>query len=532
MPLMQYKVLGLDIGSSSIKWIIYGSGKRCVIYDWGISQLPAGWMQEGKIVDSPGLAMKIKHIIKGSGRTISRASISISSPEMIVRTIYIPRLIPKEIHNVVKYEMEYLIPTDVEKYVFDYKVLGEEMYKGSLQLRVLLCALPLRIIREYLQLLDDLGLRPQNFDFHGNGVSRIVGIPGEHKKSEGQMIVDIGESTTVITFVEKGAPFLIRFLQKGSGEMTHLIAKTFNLTWDEAERWKKDHGSVYPTEQKPDAGVMPEVAKSITPFLEQLLEEIHRSGEFYKSRSGHDLNSVTVAGGGSYLKGLSCYIASSLNLTEASFEGMPPLDRLGFPKDGAARYINVLGLAVGYGKIGQKDVNLLPEEYRNIGKKKRTKRARAAAYVLACILAAGTIVLPINYRNRLEIRNKKSWQEMGNLSIATERRQLGETLERDIAERTEIVSSLRALDMEWASLLMELREATPSGVCPVSTTYSESGVITIHGVADDYNVIARFVADLQSIKEIKTVQPVKINLSDRDTLNFGIRCFVGGIEDG
>ena len=533
MPVLKRNILGLDIGSSSIKWVLYSCGKGPVLYDWGILAIPAGWVRDGRIIDTTGIASKINGILKGIKGKVSRVSLSLSCPEMIIRTVYMPKLVPKELYSAIKYEIEQLIPAGTGEYISDYRILGEETRDGAVQVKVLIAALQSAIVREYMELLSGLNLKPFVFDFHGNSASRVVTMLKNVQKGDRQLVVDVGESSTTITFMENGAPVFTRLLQKGGGEMTSSIANTFNLSLEDAEQQKKAHGIVYSEGQKPEDCFALEMSRSISPTAEQLLKDIYRSVEFYRSRNGRSLDSVIAIGGGSHLKGFGGYIASNLDLKKVSItEALPTLARDRFSPEQGEVLVNALGLALREDKAKYKDINLLPEDYRNIRKRRRAKRAKVLAGLLAGALAVGAIILPLNYRDSLESMSIGIQHEMGGWSRVMEYRQTRDDLEKQLAEREETVHRLCSLGMEWSALLEDIGGSTPSGVRLESVSYLEGGMITIYGIAPDYKTVAQFVVGLRRIEGIEVAEPVGIALIDDYVLSFETRCFVGGEGDG
>lgn len=485
MPVLRNRVLGLDIGSESIKWVLYSGGKRYVLYDWGISNISAGWVRDGRMVDTAGIASKINGILKGIKGKVSRVSLSLFCPEMIIRTIYLPKLVQKELDRVVKYEIEQLIPSGTGGYTSDYMVLGEEMREGAVQQKVLIAALPSAIVGEYMDLFWDLNLKPQVFDFHGNSVSRVVNMLKNSNKGERQLVVDAGASTTTITFVENGAPVFTRLLQKGGDGATQ--------------------------------------------YSEQLFKDIYRSVEFYRSRSGSGLDSVITVGGGSYLKDFGTLIASKLELREVSIaDTLPYLAGGRFLPEQAAEYANVLGLALGYGKTGTKGLNLLPGDYLDTRKKRRAKTVKVLAGLLLGALATVALILPLHYRDSMESISAGIQSEIDGWSSVMEYRQTEEAMKRMLAEREEMVSLLRSMGMEWSAIFTEIGKYTPYGVRLETVSYTKDGTIEIHGFAPDYNSVARFVVGLRSVQEIKDAEPVSIIHSKDETCSFEVRCRVGG----
>lgn len=530
MPVLNKKILGLDIGSSSIKWILYGKrGNKLILYDWGISKMPAGWVRDGRMINSNGIASNVSDILKGLRSKVSKVSLSLSCPEMIIRTVYLPKLVPKEMEAVVKYEIEQLIPAGAGEYIADYRILGEEVREGAVQISLLIAAMPSAIVGEYMELFKTLHLKPQFFDFHGNSASRLVNVLKSSQKGDRQLVVDTGASNTTITIVENGAPVFTRLLHNGGDEVTRSIANTFNLTLEDAEKQKKTHGVVYSEGQKPEDGFAQEVARSIMPTMQQLLKDIYRSVEFYRSRSSCDLDSVVIVGGGSRLKGFGGYIASNLGLNEVTINNeLPLLNKARLSPGQAAVLANVLGLALRDRRGYKKDINLLPEGYRNIKKIRRAKRTKLAAGLLISAIAAGAIILPLYYRDSVKSMRTGILHEMDAWSSVMEYRKAKDDLEKLLAEREEIAQDLRSLGKEWSSLLLEIGEKSPAGIRLESISFSEGRTLTIYGTAPDYKTVAQLVVNLKRIEGIEIADPVSIVHTEDAALSFEAMCFVGG----
>ena len=461
------------------------------MHDWGISNIPSGYVRGGRILNLEGTASRIEGILKGLGSKISRVSLSLACPEMITRTIYLPKMPPKELDSAVKYETGQLIPAGTGEYIFDYRVLGEEVQEGAVQVRVLIVALPASVIEGYLKLFRSLNLKPQVFDYHGNGVSRVVKTIKSGEKGERQVVVDAGASAATITIIENGYPVFTRFLQNGGDDM-----------------------------------VQPASA-------ERLVKDIYRSIEFYKSRRGQDIDSIIIAGGGSRLKDLAGQIVSSLELKEISADvELPPSAKGSISPELAAMFINVLGLALRGGRESGKNINLLPEEYRNRRKIIRVKSVKVLTGVLVCAAAASTVILPLYFRNSFKTESEGIRREMRSWNFVLQQRAVKDELEKLLAEREEMVLTLGLACRKWSCSLVEIARNTPTSIWLESVRLSGGRMLALYGKAPDYNTVAQYVVNLQNMKEINAVQPVGIAVSGDGPVKFEIMCMIGCEEDG
>jgi type IV pilus assembly protein PilM len=527
MPGSRSKVLGLDIGSSSIKWILYGGSEGPFLFDWGTIEIPPEWVKNGRIVNSEGIGMRLKEILRGINGKVSKVSLALSCPEMIVRAVPMPKLNSRELDKVVKYEVEQLLPVGTGKYIFDYSILGDIFIEGTKQVRVLITAVPSAVVEEYVTLFKSLGLTPYLFDFHGSCASKIVNLLQAGEKNDNRAVVDIGFSSTTITIVENGAPVFTRLLQSGSNDITRSIASSLNLTHKEAEQRKKACGGVLREQIKPKGDAACELVQSIMPPVEQLLKDVYRSAEFYRSTSGNNIDTIILAGGGSCLKGLDVYFASNLGIDSIPInEQTVELFGTGFPRSQAGKFINVLGLAVADNKGKMKKMNLLPEEYRDATRK--NKMVKGAAIILAAAVLTGALLLPYHYIQGINARSLDLQNKLTGKDKIVEYRNRRDGLEQIAVGRQELADILKADSKQWSGIFGEIGRQTPGGTVLVSMDYNCHSELTLIGETSDYRTAAMFVVMLQNMEEILSAEPVSISLLENRVCLFEIRCIIRG----
>jgi Tfp pilus assembly PilM family ATPase/Tfp pilus assembly protein PilN len=481
MPLFNRKILCLDIGSSAIKWMLFNERKR-FLYDWGISEIPRGWVKSGRIIEQCGVAQKINEILRSSGGKPSGVLVSLFCPEMIIRTVMLPKLDPKELESVIKFEVEHLLPQGAEKYVADYKVLGEVLQQGTVQVKVLIAAVPSEIVKGYLALFKRLSLKPLALDFHGSCISRTVGLIKKGAKGERQLVVDIGASNAAITIVENDAPVFTRLIHISNNE--------------------------------------------------HLFKDVCHSIEFFKTRSGSSIDSIIMVGGSSHLKELGSRLSSVLGIREVALSAELQPDFKGeFPCEQAEAFANVLGLALGDRKKIDRDINLLPEEYRDTRKKRRAKGAKVAAVILAGTTAAGAILLPLYYIDGLKSRSTVIRDEAAGWETIMEYRENMEALRRELELRKNAVEMLKSRRREWSSMLDKISCSIPNTVFLVSVSFAYPDVLKITGEATDYAAVARLAVKLGQIEDIVAAEPVSIAASRKGTFDFELRCLLRSEAD-
>lgn len=340
------KTLGLDIGSSNIKWIVYGrSRKKPVIYNWGLIKTPPDAVRDGRIINRHRLQEMFAELLANNRVKAAKSCVTLSCPEMVIRTVEVPKMGLKELENAIKFEAEQFIPVNAGEYITDYKIIGEIEKDGAKLYRVLLAAVPLSIVQGYIELLESLNIKPGAIDFHGDSSSRFLSKYLPIAKESNYALLDIGASTTTITVAEQGVPVFTRVIQTGSQEITRSIANAFNLSLEDGEKYKKTYGRVFLEDEKHEDDMLGEMMAGIMPVVEYLLNDVYRSIEFYRTRTNMGIDSIILVGGGSYLKGIDKYFETQLNLRSRRVEGDLPFKvKNAIGDDQLLLFTNVLGL--------------------------------------------------------------------------------------------------------------------------------------------------------------------------------------------
>lgn len=342
------KVLGLDIGSNNLKWIVFSKSKSMpVLHDWGIEETPPDSVSSGRILDKNKLLGKLKEVLEKIGMKIAFASITLACPEMVIRTLNVPKLKQRELQRVVGYEAQQLIPGSSRDYIIDYKILGEETSdtkKGLLT--ALVAAVPSRIVDSYIEIIENLNIEPLAVDFHSNSACRFINKFLNNAEEKNYILVDLGASNTIITIAEHGMPVLTRIVQIGSEEIIRTLANSFNLTMEDGEKYIKMYGEILLDDKKSKDKKAWEMMSAILPTLEMLFKDIFQSVEFYKSIAQKPLDAVLAIGGGSGLRYIGTYIAQQLNIDYIPIKGIFPMKiKNDVPAEMINLFCNVFGLA-------------------------------------------------------------------------------------------------------------------------------------------------------------------------------------------
>jgi type IV pilus assembly protein PilM len=173
---------------------------------------------------------------------------------------------------------------------------------GNKMMRVLLVAAPKNIIQPYMEVLKEAKIVPKIVDVVSSANIRVFEnyLSDKKEKEKEGLIIDIvismGASSTILTLVEKRNLKFTRNILVGGNDITKAIAKSLNISFDEAENFKRETkialGPKADEEKKNESG------KIIVKILNQITKEVRKSLSYYKTQSQKiKYNKMILSGG-------------------------------------------------------------------------------------------------------------------------------------------------------------------------------------------------------------------------------------------
>ena len=364
------EIFGLDLSDLSLKVVqIKGDKKHEAISSFVSADIPAGNIEDGKIINKEAVAAIIKETIKKSGpEKIKTKKVICSLPEskVFLRIISIPKMSKEETNEAIKWEMEASIPIPIDQAYFDWQIFDSSNDKKE---NVLTVAVSKEIVDDLMEVLAKAGLEAYGLEVESIATARSlvawdskekndnknkenknkenkkeIETGAENNKNGGVLIVDLGEQRTSFIIIKKGVPSFTSSIPFSSQSINDAISKGLNLDADGAEKIKISHG----IESKDDNPVF----NVVKPLLENLIQEIEKTLDFYAgmSKESSAIEEIILCGGGSNLKGLPAYLNERLNKTielgnpwvNLKTGNITPI----INKDNAGRYATAVGLAL------------------------------------------------------------------------------------------------------------------------------------------------------------------------------------------
>ena len=344
-------IIGLDIGSSSIKLVELNEGKNGFkLQNLAISPLPPEAIVDGSLMDSVTIIDTIRELAANTKTKTKDVVISISGHSVIVKKINLPFMTEAELEESIQWEAERYIPFDINDVNIDFQILGSGPENPEV-MDVILVAAKKDIINDYISVIIESGLNPVIIDVDAFALENMLAINYEIEKEEIIAIANVGASTTNINIIKDNVSAFTRDIFKGGNQVTEEIQRQLHIDYEEAEKIKV--GSKVDTTSQ---ATIQDVLKTAS---ESLAMEIGSSLDFFQSTTTYEkINKFYLSGGGSKVKDFDLILQQQIGIPVEIVNPFKKIEYSG--KNFDIEYLREIGpiMAVGVGlstrKVGDK----------------------------------------------------------------------------------------------------------------------------------------------------------------------------------
>lgn len=324
MGLFSSSLIGLDIGSSSIKMVqLKPSGKGFALVSYAVQEISDEAVEDIDPDLKPTvLAEGLRRLYKEKKLSNRNVVTAVSGDAVIVRYIKLPFMTQDELKNVISYEAEQHIPLPIDQVVIDFHILGEVQEDNQKKIEVLLVAAKEEMVDDHIEILKKARLKPKVIDVDSfameNAYEQNYGV----ESGQTVALINIGAKITTINVVEDGVSHLTRDFSVAGNQFTKEIQREFNLSFAQAEELKRQQGAVSVESDEIMLTRMPDkddrsmrISEAVTPVLNKMLSEFRRSFDFYEnSIKRRPISKVLLTGGGSRLKNIEKFFSDKLGV--------------------------------------------------------------------------------------------------------------------------------------------------------------------------------------------------------------------------
>ncbi|MEI8182741.1 MAG: type IV pilus assembly protein PilM [Desulfomonile sp.] len=344
------KVIGLDIGTSSIKMVeINRSRKRLDLGFVGLAPLSQGAIVEKSIKKPEEVAGKIKELYSNSRSRVRNISTSLAGKAVIIKQATIALMSDRELEKLIQIEAEPYIPFDMDDVNLDFFILDETSGKPGF-MEVVLVAVKRDFMGEYIDLIASLDLVPTVVDVDPFTLEVMYEFCYPDVLDEIVALVNVGAATINVNILMSGASQFTRDLPLGGDHVTKEIMRFFNVSFDRAENMKRGAllGNVSPAN----------LETIFSRYVELYLSELKKIFDFFSANvSKHSVERIFLSGGAAIMYGLPSAVQREFNVPAEvvdPFRGLQVNPTL-FDLDYLAHIGPSMAIAVGLALRDEKD---------------------------------------------------------------------------------------------------------------------------------------------------------------------------------
>jgi type IV pilus assembly protein PilM len=284
---MPEKILGLDIGDSSLKAVQVTGGLR----GYHVSACARVEMGQEEGLENALTALSEK-IVLDEGICIA----SIQADRVSFRNLSMPFKDTKKIGQTINYELEPMLPFSVDAITTDYVVTED-----SEKTRILSASVLQETLEQYLALLSAHNVDPDVVDI--SSVPAGLQLAKEDHEEPDILFIDIGSRVTSIVLPTKHAVVLVRSFHFGGHSITEAIAKSKKISYPEAEALKCGD----------DADAITDIVR---PLVESFCQETQNTLHAFRCETMEQANpeKVFLTGGGALCSQMATMFQDFLEL--------------------------------------------------------------------------------------------------------------------------------------------------------------------------------------------------------------------------
>jgi type IV pilus assembly protein PilM len=211
----------------------------------------------------------------------------VSGSSVIIKRISIADMTDEELAESIKWEAEQYIPFSIDDVNVDFQKLGPGAVEG--QADVLLVAVKKDKINDYVNLVKDAGLEPVVVDVDAFALANMCELNYEVEAGI-TALLNIGASVMNINILRDGVSIFTRDITVGGNRYTEALQRDAGLSYDDAEKIKRGEAV--------DGADMDQLNGIIATVTEDIVGEIQRSFDFFRSTTGSDKVSRVLLSGG------------------------------------------------------------------------------------------------------------------------------------------------------------------------------------------------------------------------------------------
>jgi len=519
------KVLTVEITNESIiiVEVTPSTKKQTFVHNTLIFETPEDSYEDGTLRDVDKIATAIREQLESNGITNKNAIFILTSTRVVNREVLIPDVKENKIKEIVNANATEYFPVNIEDYVFSHSVLEHVVNEDKTkQLKLMVVAAPLNMVKGYYELGNMLGLNVQSIDYVGNSVLQM--IKTQTSTNMTTMLIQLGSESTILNIVKGDTLLLQRTVPYGTNAAVTEVMDERDVDATTAMTLLQNERII--TVDFDD--------NAATGAFRYLINNVGRVIDYYASKNpDKPIDYVYLSGDGALIRGIEGLFKIQLNIQTSI---MDSLYNVKFdPKIDLKIYNPVYLLAsigAAYAPMGFRPTEVREKSGDSSDSVKYAAIATAILIVVGAALGFGSMYLKNQSQKKVNNLQQQilAIQDIEQIILEYNK---AEAKYQDIAL---MYDQTRTLNENVSMFIEALEDNQPKDMIVTDFASSADGVQLV-GSAASYDSIAKLITQLKQVECVENVFVESIDEVDDSDLGtimytFSLRCnFVSMVED-
>ncbi|MCH6580364.1 MAG: type IV pilus assembly protein PilM [Nitrospinae bacterium] len=307
-------LLAVDIGSNSIKvGRLLGTPGKFELSNFGMMPLDPESVVEGVVQDEDHVVDALTRLVHAENVDTPYAVASVAGEAVMIKKIKVPMMSKEELEEFIPQEAEQYIPFDIDDVRIDFQILEgvstmeeHEFEEEEDKQEILLVAVQNEIIDSRSNVLTAAGLKPCIIDLDVFAIVNAISISRNLQDMGSVALMDLGGAFTHLNILMDGVTSYTRDIPIGQDACTTQLMAKYEMEYRESESIKV--GAI------PEDANKEEIIDLIIESYEPILEELHKSFEFFSTTSNSQVEQAFLCGGGAMIPGVDGLLSDRLGV--------------------------------------------------------------------------------------------------------------------------------------------------------------------------------------------------------------------------
>lgn len=519
------KVLTVDITNESITIVEVtpSTKKQTDIHNALIFETPEDAYEDGMIKDVERIAGAVREQLDANGITNKNVIFVLTSTKVVNREVLIPEVKENKIKGIISANASEYFPVNIEDYVVSHSVLEHVVNEDKTkQLKLMVVAAPIAMVKGYYELGSMLGLSVQSIDYVGNAMLQL--IKTQTSSSLTTMVIQLSSESTILNIVKGDTLLMQRTVPYGTNAVVTEIMEERGVDATTAMTLLQNERLI--TVDFDD--------NAATGALRYMINNIGRVIDYYITKNpDKPIDDVFLTGDGALIRGIDGLFKIQLNIQTRI---MDSLYNIKFDSKIDQNIYNPVYLIAAIGAAFDPMGFRISEVKES--KPRTTDAVKGAAIAMVVLIAIGVVgsVGAILMKNAS--RQKRDDLNAQILAIQDIEQIINEyDRAKALYDDAKIMyDQTRTLNENVIMFINALEENQPKDMIVTDYASTADGV-NLTGTAESYDSIAKLIIQLKQIECIEnafvtTIDESRDEEAGKTNYTFSLRCnYVSMVEE-